>query len=98
MEDVYEEAGGYVGAEDDAFRPGGREAGVAIGMEVREEERGGEIGGGREAKSAYEEAGVWDEFGRTESGGNGMERTGEIGCRGMGREGVESREIKAAGV
>lgn len=68
-----------MGTKDDAFGPGMGEAVVVIGMEVGEEVSGGVGGGGVVAEGVDEEAGVRDEFGGRERGGNWGKREGEIG-------------------
>lgn len=67
IEDAMEEKCGGGGAEDDATGPGGGEAGVVVGVEVREEVGDGEVAG--VAEGVDEEAGVGDEFGVWEGGG-----------------------------
>lgn len=61
VEDAEEEEGGGGGTVDDAARPRGGEAGVVIGVEMREKVGNGEVDG--VAESVDEEAGVRDEFG-----------------------------------
>ena len=70
-EDSAEECGGGGGREDDAAGPGRGEAGVVVGVEVREEVGHGK--GPSVAECVDEEACVGDEFGAWDGGGNGGE-------------------------
>lgn len=95
VENLVEESGSGGGAINDAAGPLRRQAGVMIGVEVREEVRDGEIGVGV-FEPVDDEASAGNEFGIGDGGG----RRGEGATRwwrGRQREGGEGGAVECGG-